>query len=517
MNKIQVQAGPSLMKAKLDRIRAGGKIRTLDLFAGCGGIAAGFHAAGFNTVGSVEFDPNASRSFALNFMRDTGSALEAHAAAKDITKVDPAELIKSIGIVSTVDNSVDVLIGGPPCQAFARVGRAKLREVDDHPNAFKQDPRGNLYLRYIAYIRETRPLAILMENVPDVLNYGGHNVPEEVCEILEAEGYRCQYTLLNSVFYGVPQMRERMFLVAIHEVCDQRFSFPHPTHWCDLPAGYTGTRNVALKTLKNGLPGQLSIFDGVLGDHFFVTPPRPSKSLRPATTAQDALSDLPRLNAAELAETGELRRGAKRFNDSQRYYCDPKNGFQRLMRGWPGFPPRPEGVFDHVIRYLPRDFRLFALMKPGWQYPELHAFAEDLFEKELPEMRRSGMKIPLLKSRAFEEFKARYVPPYDPTKFPNKWRKMEANRPARTLLAHLGKDSYTHIHYDNKQGRTISVREGARLQSFPDGFVFDGTINPAFKQIGNAVPPLISYAIAREMMSALGIQLPKDIRADTIL
>jgi len=80
---------------------------------------------------------------------------------------------------------------------------------------------------------------------------------------------------------------------------------------------------------------------------------------------------------------------------------------------------------------------------------------------------------------------------------------MWGGQPARTLMAHLGKDSYSHIHYDSKQARTISVREAARLQSFPDGFRLSGTMNPAFKQIGNAVPPLLAKAIATQMMQAL--------------
>jgi DNA (cytosine-5)-methyltransferase 1 len=70
-------------------------------------------------------------------------------------------------------------------------------------------------------------------------------------------------------------------------------------------------------------------------------------------------------------------------------------------------------------------------------------------------------------------------------------------------MAHIGKDSYTHIHYDSKQARTISVREAARLQSFPDGFLLEGSMNPAFRQIGNAVPPLHAKAIAETMLSAL--------------
>jgi DNA (cytosine-5)-methyltransferase 1 len=80
---------------------------------------------------------------------------------------------------------------------------------------------------------------------------------------------------------------------------------------------------------------------------------------------------------------------------------------------------------------------------------------------------------------------------------------MEEDKPARTLMAHLGKDSYSHIHYDGSQARTISVREAARLQSFPDGFEFYGAMNAAFRQIGNAVPPLMSSKIARAIKNTV--------------
>ena len=106
-------------------------------------------------------------------------------------------------------------------------------------------------------------------------------------------------------------------------------------------------------------------------------------------------------------------------------------------------------------------------------------------------------------TKDWENLRSSIVPPYDPGKFPNKWRKMEADEPCRTLLAHLGKDSYSHIHYDSEQSRTISVREAARLQSFPDGFIFCGTMNPAFQQIGNAVPPLLARAIAESLFQQL--------------
>ena len=91
------------------------------------------------------------------------------------------------------------------------------------------------------------------------------------------------------------------------------------------------------------------------------------------------------------------------------------------------------------------------------------------------------------------------VPPYPVGNFPNRWCKLRPDQPSRTLLAHIGKDTYSHIHYSDEQARTISVCEAARLQSFPDGFKFEGTMNPAFRQIGNAVPPVMAWKIAEEL------------------
>jgi DNA (cytosine-5)-methyltransferase 1 len=88
-----------------------------------------------------------------------------------------------------------------------------------------------------------------MENVPDVLNYGGHNIAEETCEVLSSMGYVCRYTLLNAVYYGVPQTRERMFLLAYAEELEADVNFPKPTHWFDLPRGHEASRRVALNVI----------------------------------------------------------------------------------------------------------------------------------------------------------------------------------------------------------------------------------------------------------------------------
>lgn len=466
----------------------------LDLFAGCGGLSLGFDAAGFKTIGAVEFDRDAARSHAVNFMADLPpDRFEAHAAAKDITKIEPAELMKTYGLVGSADQHVDVIVGGPPCQAFARVGRAKLREVADHPEAFLRDPRGDLYLRYLHYVDELKPIALLMENVPDVLNYGGHNIAEETCEILTEMGYTCRYTLLNSVYYGVPQMRERMFLVAVASQIADTIMFPKPTHWVSIPRGYEGTRQVALQTVRHDL------FDS---EAFFVPPPIADKqACKPVVTAQDALGDLPSIT---LHLEGKLKKGARRFDQLTSYTTPTQklNDYAKLMRTWPGFE-NDDGIKDHVIRWLPRDYAIFARMNPGDQYPQAHMHAVALFEERISALRHQTKEPLGPQSKMFKDLWSATVPPYDATKFPNKWRKMEADAPARTLMAHLGKDGYSHIHYDSRQARTISVREAARLMSFPDGFVLTGSMNPAFKQIGNAVPALLAKAVADQLYSIL--------------
>lgn len=475
------------VQLKIDRIKDGGDIRTLDLFAGCGGLSLGFDAAGFSIIGAVEIDPQAAESHATNFHPELLG--KSKALAQDLTKTTPREVVAELQLGRSVVAAVDVIIGGPPCQAFARVGRAKLREVDEHPEAFLRDNRANLYLQYLRFVRDMCPLAILMENVPDALNFGGHNICEEMCEVLAADGYICGYTMLNAAFYGVPQMRERMFLLAYRSELESLIEFPDPTHFVQLPPGYLGTRAVALKSLcESG------------SDHYFLAAPTPTETLSRAISAKDAIGDLPVI-LGHL--DGTIKRGARRFDECIPYPQSQRlSSFARLMRTWPGFEAG-DGVVDHVIRLLPRDYQIFREMQAGDQYPQAHKVAHRIFDRCISQLSRVG-KSPTPGTKEYERLKSEIVPPYDPCKFPNKWRKMESDLPSRTLLAHLGKDSYSHIHYDSSQARTISVREAARLQSFPDGFRFVGTMNPAFRQIGNAVPPLLANAMAHVVLSALG-------------
>lgn len=479
-----------LARQKLQRIRAGSKPpRVLDLFSGCGGLSLGFKRAGFDIVGAVEFDPHAAESHGQNFHPGDSR----HSIARDITDTPPTKLAEALGL-GDVSLAVDVLVGGPPCQAFARVGRSKLREVADHPEAFRHDARARLYIEYLRYVEACAPLAVVMENVPDMLNHGGHNLAEEIAEVLASKGYICQYSLMNAAFYGVPQMRERMILIAVHREVADSIILPKPTHWIDLPTGYNGTRAVALKLL--------GAMDYAGDAHHYCEAPAATSDMAPAVTSQDAIGDLPTMNARQMLAAGTLRRGRRAFDIAIPYHqSDAQTDYAHTMRCWPGFEGR-SALYDHVIRYLPRDYQIFAGLRAGDQYPEAYRYAVSLFEKRLAERRALGQEL-CEGSADWQALLASIVPPYDASKFPNKWRKMEADRPARTLLAHLGKDGYSHIHYDSDQARPISVREAARLQSFPDGFTFSGTMNPAFRQIGNAVPPLLAWRIGATLNAQL--------------
>lgn len=482
------------IQQKIQRLRNGGRLRVLDLFSGCGGLSLGFHAAGYEIAAAVEFDADAARSHGLNFHKGETR----HSIARDITLTSPEQLTGELGLGEAV-SAFDIIVGGPPCQAFARVGRSKLREIAEHPEAFRHDARAQLYIEYLHYVETCAPLAVVIENVPDMLNHGGHNLAAEISEILTARGYVCAYSLLNAAFYGVPQMRERMILIAIRRELVNDVLFPAPTHWIDLPAGYSGSRAVALK---------IALAADREGDTLYRAAPEASDALPPAVTAREAISDLPTIDARALLKAGLLRRGTRRFNIPQPYTGqDRQTAYAKAMREWPGFEGGP-AIYDHVIRYLPRDYELFAGLNPGDQYPEAHRYALARFAEAL-----ERLEMPLEEgTEEWNKLKASIVPPYDPGKFPNKWRKMEADRPARTLLAHLGKDGYSHIHYDSAQARPISVRDAARLQSFPDGFRLAGTMNPAFRQIGNAVPPLLAKAVAlklKEQLLECGAQVPR--------
>lgn len=476
-----------IRKSKFERLRGGGALRTLEICSGAGGLSLGLASAGFELTAHVEVDREAAESYVLNFGADR-KADDPWSIARDMEHCSAEDLVRDLGFKTTVAGSFDALAAGLPCQAFARIGRSKLRaEAGGEEDAFQKDPRAALYRRFLDYVTDTQPLVIIIENVPDILNFGGHNVPEEICDTLEEAGYRTAYTILNAAYYGVPQVRERLFVVAFADVLGCTPSFPEPTHFLELPRGYEGSRRVALKHVDRESGRFREIH-------------KPRRNLPRAVGVRAALGDLPKIRE-HLDDPWTMRR--RRLDDVLEYRT-PKGDlpeYARLMRNWPGFETA-DGTGGHLVRLTPRDFPIFRRLEHGADYPQARRLAETLFADAA---KRKKLVNP--ESEAWIELRQAMVPPYDPDKFPNKWWKMDPLKPSRTLTAHMGKDTYSHIHYDSYQARTVSVREAARLQSFPDGFRFAGAMNAAFKQIGNAVPPLLGLTVAKSLKQQIDAAL----------
>lgn len=441
-------------------------MNVLDLFSGCGGLSLGFKTAGFSIVAHIDNDEDAYDTAIANIRPDQDID-----GCLDITSVD-----KTHPLLSALNNNVDVIIGGPPCQAYSTAGRGKLSSLVGNKNAHLADERGQLYKHYLRICEVLKPKAILIENVPAILNYGGDNIPEIICSDLSKKGYRCSYTMLNAASYGVPQYRERVFIMCISDEFNEQPMFPEPTH------------SVPHEEI-NGLTRMENIIsDGAL---YAVLPPLCNNpSLPPPVTAGDAIEDLPFLTTLNGSHWNY------RMDKPLSYRSGNSSKFISMMRNWPGFPAS-ETVTGNKCRDTPRDFAIFSRMKGGDKYPEALAIAEILYNEVIGNFISGTGRRP--NKREDQLIRKQTVPPYDPNKFQDKWRKLEMDRPAHTLVAHLSSDTYSHIHYDSKQARGISVREAARLQSFPDNFIFSGTLSKAYRQIGNAVPPLLAFHLAKSL------------------
>ncbi|WP_437650323.1 DNA cytosine methyltransferase [Sorangium sp. So ce362] len=457
----------------------GEQATVVDLFSGAGGLSLGFQAAGARILAAVDASEAAGRTFRKNF-----DVLQSDAPPRvfigdegDIEDLD-------IERIARRDAGPDILVGGPPCQGFSRVGRAKLASLADDPEA--GDPRNELYHRFVGAARFWRPSAVVMENVVGMLSVKGENVAEAVCDELAGCGYRIGYAPLNAAWYGVPQFRERLFFVALREDLCLLPSVPDPTHRVETPSGYLRPPEAITLSLPFMPHFELEV--------------RTARGRASAITVSDALDDLPRITE-HLSSTPPKARPDD-FRILRLHEREPTTSFAKLMRRWPGLPEL-DGVRDHAIRRTPRDFETFRRMRPDDRYPEAMPIARERFREELARRAATG-DAPVEGTAAYEELRRRFVPPYPEDRFVDKWRKLNPDRPSWTVPAHLSRDAYSHIHHDSEQARAISVREAARLQSFPDAFEFVGNMGDCFTQIGNAVPPVLAWVLADHILRLLG-------------
>lgn len=448
--------------------------RVLDLFSGAGGMALGFEAAGGQCVGAVEWNEAAAKTFGTMFAHEEPVVFGGPVRG-DVNQISARE------VLSELRHAPDIIVGGPPCQSFAKIGRGRQRSLlndaeIERDGGIYNPGRNELYQFFLETVREARPLAFVMENVPSMREVLGVDRAYRIAREAAHCGYNVRYFLLNAAWYGVPQHRWRIFFVGLRRDLghDAIPSPPPRTHVYD-----------------GGLPEGISVPE----DPWMVWGPDiPAvEDPQPLVTTRDALKDLPR-QRDHLKDQAPVEQRLPYRRAASAWALD-------VMRAWPG-RINGDDVSGNWYRNTRRDFRIFKDMASNDRYPQALMIAQRHFQEALERLRREG-KAPRPGTSDWEALRKQYVPPYRNDGFEDKWRKLDPDQPSWTVTAHLSHDTYSHIHYHSAQARTITIREAARLQSFPDAFEFQGNRGDCYRQIGNAVPPLLARAIAQQLFKQL--------------
>lgn len=395
----------------------------IDLFAAPGGLSLGFEMAGFHSLAGIDADPKGMLTYEANFPKS-------RCLIADIHYVDKSWIKEKTGVHR---GEVDVIIGGPPCQGFSTIGRVKIASLarmgvwnlnNNHPR-FIEDPRNALYREFIRIVRALEPKIIVMENVPGMMSYRNGEIVQEIRDDFKRIGYKTEAKVLNAVWFGVPQVKKRIFFIGT-KLKGAEIVWPEPKY-AELGDERVSGENHAVEW----------------------------KKLRSPITVWEAIGDLPEpIQGKQSLADQEIEYDKKPFSDYQKW---AQKGSSK--------------VHNHITRqHSERDIIAFNAMKEGKWW------------RDLPE-------------------KIKKLYGYRDDIFHDKMKRLRSDRPSWTVVAHLCKDGYMYIH--PKQPRSITVREAARLQSFPDRFIFRGSRTDQFKQVGNAVPPLLARAVAESVRRML--------------
>lgn len=410
------------------------KLTFIDLFAGAGGLSEGFIRAGFEPIAHVEMDEAACYTLktraAYHYLKSTNNYsvyidyLKGIINRENLYSYVPSEILDSIiNLAIGTDNNphihkaikqqlgnrkVDLIIGGPPCQAYSLVGRARSEY------GMKGDQRNYLYVQYAKYLERYNPKMFVFENVLGLNSAGSGVYLRNMEKLFDKKGYNLKLFKIEANNFGVLQNRKRIIII--------------------------GWR----KELK------------------IVPPDLEAVRTKAKHKVREILSDLPVLQAGQ---------GVDKFIN----YRKPSTVYLNES----GIRNGIDILTQHVTRPHTE------------QDKEIYRIAVQLLQK--------GQRL------SYTTLPERLKTHKNQHSFFDRFKVVDGNADySHTVVAHIAKDGHYYIHPDLEQNRSLSVREAARLQSFPDDFYFEGVKEgknrtAALKQIGNAVPPLMAYKIAKSL------------------
>ncbi|ETA25840.1 DNA cytosine methyltransferase [Porphyromonas gingivalis] len=408
----------------------------IDLFAGAGGLSEGFIRAGYTPLAHIEMDKYACDTLktraafhwlkANNKLQVYKKYLYGKQEKEDGSKLweqVPPEIINSIihekidkdtidEIFAKVDKlkgdkQVDIIIGGPPCQAYSVVGRAR------DPKNMKKDPRNFLYKYYLQFLKRYKPRMFVFENVPGILSAKNGVHLENIKNGVDKAGYEIELRKLRASDYGVLQNRERIIIIG----------------W------------------KKGLNLKY---------------PKLVKEHNPYKVLPDLFSDLPERQQGQ----GSLTEIVQYTAQATKYLEQSK-----IRNGW-----------EFTTQHVARPHNLIDM--------EIYKRAIKLWIDKGERLNYANLPSELQKHNNKQAFL-------------NRFQVVNHDGFCHTVVAHIAMDGHYYIYPSLKQVRSITVREAARIQSFPDDYFFEGSRSAAFKQIGNAVPVVLAHKIAEEIKKML--------------
>ncbi|MCL2049875.1 MAG: DNA cytosine methyltransferase [Defluviitaleaceae bacterium] len=368
---------------------------SIDLFAGCGGLSLGLEQAGFKTLFATDISPICANTYVENLAIDKNCFFIC-----DInTIVEDYKYIKYF-------NDIDLISGGPPCQGFSMANRQRI--IDD--------PRNVLYKSYLGILKKARPRFFIMENVKGMKN----KIEEILDDFDKALGieYNFSFDIINAKDYGIPQHRERLFLI--------------------------GNR-VGVDSSK--------LFERI------------HENKRKPFTLESAIVDLPPLGVNENKNRTAVENNIIGYTKTDFSY--KIDDFYKFING----DREIKFLYNHKNRYNnKRDIEIFSRLPQGEN--SLHQSIADI----MPYKTRNHI-------------------------FKDKYFKLKYDEVCKTITSHMKFDCNMYIH--PTQARGLSPREAARIQTFPDDFVFTGPQNSWYMQIGNAVPVQLAKIIGGEIIKCL--------------